>query len=604
MVFKLRISKKNLNAVPVLLLFAFVSTSFAQRNISTSDKSSTEESIRVKIIGMSDLHGNILTYDHLNRRPAVGGLPYVYSYVRQERKDTTQHVIFLNSGDYLQGSMAMYYYNFMDRREEYMPSVFLSKVGVDVSVFGNHDLEPGGSSIRRFHGFTRTTDSEILTANVVLRGSQRRYFEPYTILERDGLRIAILGLTTPIMTQCARTQIVPGLEILDMFESAKLWMNRIRTVEEPDLIIGLFHAGFMEKTDADSSYEDCLNVNDPMYIAQNVQGFDGIILGHRHLIRIDSILTDGHPVWLIEPGFSGRHVAVLDFELKKIPGERAQIISSSAKIESVTGIELDQDILDEFAEEEAIIAMAAAQPVGILLDTIHSSDAFFGSNFFVDLVHKVQLEASKAEVSFASPLSTSVTVPSGEITFSDLLRIYRFENNLMKFWMSGREIKDYLEYSYGLWTDQMHSPSDRLLRLNTNENLPFLFETPAYNFDSGAGLDYDVDVTKPVGQRIKILRMWNDRPFHEDSIYTVVANSYRFSGAGGHLELGAKISPNELSNRAIQLYNMQVRELIRREFVYQKEMSVFQYDNWKFIPNDFVTPARDREMEVLYKRKR
>jgi 2',3'-cyclic-nucleotide 2'-phosphodiesterase/3'-nucleotidase len=640
MLFKRYIQKKHLSLSLLIYTFiAFTTVAFAKEN----EPSNSDEIVRLRVIGFSDLHGNFLTYDHLQKRPAQGGLPWIYSFVKQERRDTTQHIVLLNSGDFLQGSVAVYYYNYIDRREDYMPFVFLRKAGVDASVFGNHDLEPGSMVIRRAQRTSVMLNTEIIAANVFSSGTRMRAFKPYVILERGGLRIAVLGLTTPLLTGCARTQIVTGMDVADMYSHARNWVNYITTSESPDLIIGLFHAGIIDKSNTDPATEQCLDVNDPMYIARHVPGFDGFILGHQHKLVVDSIymaedpwesnrsngLIDSihigeHPVWLIEPGFGGIHVGILDFKIKKIPGERARILYTSAKIENVSNKPLPQDIKDEFAEEEELVATAADRVIAVVEDkpqpSVSSDGAYFGSNFFVDIVHKVQLDTMRinrilgpgdtvrenyiADVSFASPLSTNITfTPGDSITFGDLLRIYRFENKLVLFRMTGQEIKDYLEYSYGLWINQMHSPSDELLRL-TPEGSTFLFEIPAFNYDSGGGLDYEVDVTKPPGERLTIFRMWNDKPFHLDSTFVVAANSYRFSGAGGHLELGAKIKPEELANRLVWLYDVQVRELIRRNFVREGEVRLFQFNNWRFVPSELVDPAKERELQEIQRRRR
>ena len=593
-----------LSAIPLILLL-IVLVSFTKQ-----DEPKENEIIRLRIIGMSDLHGNFLPYDHLQRRPATGGLPWVYSFVRQERKDATQQIVFLNSGDMLQGSMAAYYYTYLDKRDQFMPAVFMGRTGVDATVFGNHDLEPGQLAMIEFNRVGNEQNSAVLSANVVFRGSNRRFMRPYSIVERDGLRIAILGLTSPILTQCAKTQITAGLDVLEMLESARYWMDRLHATEDPDMVIGLFHAGFANKNSDTASH--CFKVNDPLYIAEHVPGFDGFILGHTHQLKIDSIQVNGRQIFLVEPGVGGRHVGILDFEIQRNSDETFTILRSSAKLENVSeNQQLCQDILDEFAEEEAIIAKAAGELVVYFKDTINSVDSYFGSNFFSDIVHKVQLALdTAADVSFASPLSAKIMLTPAYLTFADLLRIYRFENKLVPLRMTGGEIKGYLEYSYGLWVNQMLTPNDNLLRL-ADPSSPFLFVTPAFNFDSGAGLDYEVDVTKPVGERITILRLWNDKPFHEDSVYRVIANSYRAAGAGGHMEIGAGLNPRNLQRRIIQfptnieereLYSTQVRELIRRNFIQQEELGDFRYDNWRFVPENFVVPAKEREREILLQR--
>ena len=615
------LTKLPLLAVLLLLpLSACVSTRSRQTQ-KTDERLNSENIVRLRIIGMSDLHGNFLPYDHLNKRPAVGGLPFVYSFVRDQRKDTTQHVVFLNSGDMLQGSMASYYYNYIDKREQFMPAVLMGRMRVDATVFGNHDLEPGREKMDEFIRISNEVNSAVLAGNLVARGTRRRVMRPYTIVERDDLRIAVIGLTTPILTGCAKTDITPGYDVLDMLEQARYWMRRIRATEDPDLVIGLFHAGFLDYTKVDTTL-DCTKANDPMYIARHVPGFDAFILGHGHNLKIEDIYVEGRRIWLVEPGYGGKHVGIIDFEFERNPDATFTILNSSAKIESVSEIKLSQDLLGEFAEEVALISAAADEIVAAMNDTIRSIEAYFGSSFFVDITHKVQLAADTlADISFASPLSARIRFTPGNITYSDLLRIYRYENRLTPLRMTGEEIKGYLEYSYGLWVNTMQSRYDNLLRL-TDPGSHFVFQIPAFNFDSGAGLDYEVDVTKPVGERITILRLWNGREFHADSNYRVVANSYRVGGAGGHMELGAGITPEQMHNRiirfnvvrdegetvgrqeALQLLDIQVRELIRREFDLEREVVNFRYDNWRFVPDDIVIPARKREIEILRERLR
>ena len=594
-----------------LIFIAVITSVFSQKQ---------DDIVRLKIVGFSDLHGNFFQYDHLSKRPATGGFPYIYSYLKQEREDTTQHLIVMNSGDYIAGSIATYFYNFMDTRTQYMPSVFLNKLGVDVSVVGNHDLETGSNVFRRFESTSLALNAQLIGANVTFSGGNHRlYANPYTILNRGGLRIAVLGLLTPTHFQCVKTENTELINTWDMLERAEYWVNRIQKMEEPDLIIGLFHAGFMDSTDmrfASRSPEihRCYEVNDPMFIARQVPGFDAIILGHKHNLKTDSVHVDGKPVWLVEPGHHGSHVGVVDFELQKIPNQKPKILNSSAKVVNVfENRELTPDIIDMFADEEKIITEVANEFIAILEDSVSIEQTFFGPSFLISLNHKVQLEYTGAEVSFTSPLSLrTLMLEPGNILLSDLHNIHRYENKVVMMPMYGREIKGYLEYSYGLWIHQMQSPDCDFLRLRTHIDPynNFVFEIPEYNFDTGAGLDYEVDVRKPTGERITIKRMWSNRPFHQDSVYNVAMNSFRYSGGGGHLELGAKINREEVFNRAVIARNyfqremnivdpfqLQVRELIRRELERQERVNIFQYDNWKFVPEEFVISAKQREID-------
>jgi hypothetical protein len=93
--------------------------------------------------------------------------------------------------------------------------------------------------------------------------------------------------------------------------------------------------------------------------------------------------------------------------------------------------------------------------------------------------------------------------------------------------------------------------------------------------------------------------MWNDQPFEENKMYKVVTNAYRFSGAGGHIFLGAGIKQEELADRIVRNDNVQIRELIRQKFIQQNEVAPFQYDNWRFIPENYLESAKERELKEL-----
>jgi 2',3'-cyclic-nucleotide 2'-phosphodiesterase/3'-nucleotidase len=477
---------------------------------------------------------------------------------------------------------------------------------VDVNVIGNHDLEAGLPTLQRF---TEELESDMLGANLVYAGTREPYLKPYTILERDGLKIAFLGLTTPIQSGCITLQVADGeLEVLDMLDVAQHWMEHIRTTESPDLIIGLFHAGF-----PDDEIEDtirfgraCFDDNNPIYIAENVPGFDAIFLGHLHKRKLQQVSNNqtGKPVWLLEPGYGGAHVSILELEVRKTSDGKVEILRTTADLVNVTDTKLSLEIEKCCEEELALLNTVATQSIALLMDTICNIEAFFGSSFFVDLVHKVKLQRTGADISFASPLSTNVSISSGSLTFGDLFRVYRFENTLMTLAMTGREIQDYLEYSYSLWVNQMSSPHDRLLKTTSTRDgvsvfLRRQFEHPQYFFDSAAGLDYEVDVTKPIGERVKILRLWNGELFDRNKTYTVATTAYRVLGAGGHMTLGAKIPQDEIVYRILHHDNLEIRELIRSDFSQQGVVRTFNSNNSRFVPNDYLKFAKEREFNEL-----
>ena len=134
-----------------------------------------------------------------------------------------------------------------------------------------------------------------------------------------------------------------------------------------------------------------------------------------------------------------------------------------------------------------------------------------------------------------------MSISKGPITVGDIFKLYRFENMLYTMELSGEEIQKYLEYSYSGWFNTMKGPADMLLNWTGKNGKPTVTNGRAwlrnqpYNFDSAAGIDYIVDVSKPAGERIKISGFTDGRPFEKNKIYKVAVNSYRGNGGGGHL---------------------------------------------------------------------
>jgi 2',3'-cyclic-nucleotide 2'-phosphodiesterase/3'-nucleotidase len=173
--------------------------------------------------------------------------------------------------------------------------------------------------------------------------------------------------------------------------------------------------------------------------------------------------------------------------------------------------------------------------------------------------------------------------------------------------MTGSEIRKYLEFSYSEWLNTMKNPGDHLLKFRVDKaGKPILTEGKAwlrnqpYNFDSAAGIDYTVDVSKPEGKRVSILSFSNGDDFELDKRYKVSLNSYRGNGGGGHLTVGAGINREELSKRLIKSTDKDLRYYILNYLQNIGTINPIALDNWKIIPEYLVKEARSRDYELLF----
>ena len=195
------------------------------------------------------------------------------------------------------------------------------------------------------------------------------------------------------------------------------------------------------------------------------------------------------------------------------------------------------------------------------------------------------------------------TIKAGDVTQADMFKLYRFENLMFMLRMTGEEIRKHLEFSYDRWCNTMTSPEDHALRLNDaskEDQQQIGFQHYTFNFDSAAGIDYEVDLTKPDGQKVRILKMSNGQPFDEKKWYKVVMNSYRANGGGELLTRGAGIPKDSLDSRVIWNTELDQRHYLAEEIHRQGTINPQPNHNWRFVPEEWAKPALERDRKILF----
>jgi 2',3'-cyclic-nucleotide 2'-phosphodiesterase/3'-nucleotidase len=274
---------------------------------------------------------------------------------------------------------------------------------------------------------------------------------------------------------------------------------------------------------------------------------------------------------------------------------------------NVADFKPDPDFILKFNHQSTVIDEYVNRVIGTSSATISSRDAYFGSSAFIDMIHSIQLEITGADISFAAPLSFDVQINKGPVTVGDMFKLYRFENMLYTMSLSGDEIQKYLEYSYSGWLNTMQGPADHLLKFRTGQDgKPVLsngkawLKNQSYNFDSAAGINYTVDVSKPEGSRVTIVGFTDGRAFEKNKMYKVAVNSYRGNGGGGHFTEGAGIPKDELRKRLISSTDRDLRYYILKTIEAKKTISPLPLNNWKIIPEKWVNSVRSSEYDLLF----
>ena len=561
-----------------------------------------QRTVKLRVIETSDVHGSFFPYDFINRKPMAGSLARVSSYVNELRKTYKDNLILLENGDILQGQPTCYYYNYINTQARNVAADVVNYMKYDAEAFGNHDVETGHAV---YDKWIKELNCPVLGANIINTKTGEPYVKPYIILNREGVKVAVLGMLTPAIPNWLTENLWSGMKFENMVTSAKKWMKYIQENEKPDVVIGIFHSGKeggiqTPEYDEDASFK----------VAKEVPGFDLVLFGHDHT-RCNESVTNvaGKKVLCLDPANNAISVSdaeiTLTLDKKKVNGKKQYVVTDkqiTGKVQDVTDCPIDEDFMKAFEPQIAEINQYVGKQIGTFKNTIHSRESFFGSSAFNDFILNLELQITKADVAFNAPLQFDATIKAGPIYVSDMFNLYKYENQLYVMRLTGEEIRKHLEMSYDLWVHTMKSADDPFLILADDKNAnqeKLMFKNQFFNFDSAAGIDYEVDVTKPNGQKVRILRMSNGEPFDEAKWYKVAVNSYRGNGGGELLTRGAGIPHDSLESRIIYRSEKDQRYYLMQEIERMGVVNPKPNNNWRFVPDSIVKPAIEREKEMI-----
>ena len=582
-------------------------TALALTAILTPSTAQTSKTVRLKVIETSDVHGHFFPYDFMERKPLKGTLSRANTYINKERaKWGNDNLLLIDNGDILQGQPCIYWSNYVMPVSENLAASVINYMQYDAETVGNHDIEPGH---KVYDKWIREVRCPLLGANIVKSGTTSKTspaspisiydgLQPYSIHYVDGVKIAIIGMLTPAIPNWLTENVWKGIEFEEMTSCAKKWVKYLKEVEQPDLIFGLFHSG-KDGGIVTPDYEE----NATAAVAREVPGFDIIFFGHDHQVHNEWITNkDGERVLIIDPSCYVKNVAEAEIELTYKQGHLVKK-DIKGEIVSVLDEEVDEQMVKHFQPHIDAAKDYVNKRIGTFESSIYTRDCFFGNAAFSDLIHNLQLSLTGADISITAPLSFNASIKAGNVTVADMFKLYRFENLLLVLRLTGEEIRKHLEMSYDMWTNQMKSPDDHIMLLNNEmkgdqQRMGFKYYT--FNFDSACGIDYEVDVTKPDGQKVRILQMSDGTPFDEKKWYRVAMNSYRANGGGELLTHGAGIPKDSLANRVIYCSELDQRHYLMEEIHRLGKVNPRPNNNWKFVPEEWVKPAIERDRKLLF----
>ena len=583
---------------------AFLSAIMAAMLTLSVQAQQTSKTVTLKVIETSDVHGHFFPWDFMENRPLKGTLTRANSYINREREKFGDNLLLIDNGDILQGQPCVYWTNYVMPEDENLAAGVINYMKYDAETVGNHDIEPGH---KVYDKWIREVRCPLLGANIVKEeckngeaDPQSIYtgLQPYSVHVKDGVKICVIGMLTPAIPNWLNKSIWKGIEFEEMVSCARKWVKYIQENEKPDLIFGLFHSG-KDGGIVTPDYEE----NATAAVAREVPGFDVIFFGHDHQVHNEWITDkEGKQVLIIDPSCWVKNVAEANIVLTIQDGK---VVNKDIKgvIVNVEDEIIDEQMLAHFQKDIDAVKAYVGQKIGCFKSPIYTRDSFFGNSAFTDLIHNLQLQITNADISLTAPLAFNSTIKAGDVTMADMFKLYRFENLLFTLRMTGEEVRKHLEYSYDMWTNTMTSPDDHALRLNADskdDQQRTGFQSYTFNFDAACGIDYEVDLTKPDGQKVKILRMSNGEPFDEKKWYKVAMNSYRANGGGELLTQGAGIPKDSLEARVLFNTDRDQRHFLTEEIRKMGTLDPKPNNNWKFVPEAWAKPALERDRKLLF----
>ena len=522
----------------------------------------------ITILGTSDMHGNIWGFSYEdNSETANNGMARLYTYIQQVRAENP-NTILIDAGDDIQGTiMTDDLYN-KTPQEPHPVITAMNYMGYDAMTLGNHEFNWG---IPTMQTILSQAEFPVLAANVTDADGELVTGAGWTIVERDGVKVAIIGVVTPD---------VPiwdgGKEGIDeaTYEAANVAVSAAidEIGEEADVIVVSAHMGMYAEFDEENGSDSAQKILD-----DNPE-IDVLQVAHNHVVvnekQGDTVIGG------VRNG--GRDIARFDLTLDA----DNNVVDATVEIVDMTDVTPSQEIRDiplvAEAHQKTIDYIAGGTdesgeplpPLGSTTAKFQPENEIRGipagrvmDTAVMDLINQIQLENSGADVSAAALFKDTSDLPEGDINYGNIFDIYKFDNTLYRVTVTGAELKAYMEWSaecYNQWEEG-------------DINISFDPEYPDYLYDMFAGVEYEIDLSKPKGERIQNV-MFQGEPLQDDQVLTLAVNNYRYSSALKAQGLISGTKEWESSNS--------IRDMIVAYFAEHSPVAPTVDNNWKIVGVD------------------
>ncbi len=547
----------------ILVLFACTGCLFAER-------------VKVAVLVTTDLHGNIYPYDYYTAKPAERGLAKIATLIRQERA-RNPHTLVVDCGDTIQRTPLEAVYQTYVRTGK-LPlglsfegkplaadpmMLAMNRIGFDAMAVGNHEYNFGLPNLERARKDARFP---WISANTVVSGGVIEPFAPYIVKTTGGVKVAIIGITTPAVPTWEKPENYKGLRFLSGVEAVQKALAELREKHNPDLVLVAAHAALDRdlKTGVVRAGETGFE-NMVYQIAKQTPGVDAIVFGHSHQ-QLEEYVLDG--MLLHQPRNFGISLGRVEFELEREGSARWRVLSKSGKLLPVTAsVAADPEILELARPYHELAERYLNTPVAESADNLDSTLARVTDTALVDAIHQVQLHYSKADVSLTAVFNPASRFPKGPVTVRQIAALYIYDNELYAVEGTGRMLREALENAARYYLSCPDTACLEGALINRN--------VMGFNYDMAQGVEYDIDLTRREGERVRNLR-FRGKPLDDAQPLRIALNNYRAAGSAGYSMFREA--------RVVYKSGEEIRDLIVAYFTAHKKLPAKPDGNWRIVP--------------------
>jgi 2',3'-cyclic-nucleotide 2'-phosphodiesterase/3'-nucleotidase/5'-nucleotidase len=470
------------------------------------------------VMGTTDTHGWLLPYDYYRGVETENGLTRIAPLIDSVRAANPGRTVLLDSGDMLQGNPLDFVYSRLAPGETHPVALAMNSLHYDAAAIGNHEFNYG---IGELNAVIQQISFPVLSANVFRAGTSQPAYRQYAIVERSiggrTVRVGITAVTPPGVLLWDRDNVRGRLDFGDIVRSVRPVVAEMRA-QGVDLVLVAAHSG-LEGSSYDTAATHVPVENAAAAMAREVPGIDAIFIGHTHRELADTTING---VLLLQARNWATSLGVAELRLSAPAGGRWAVVGKHGSIRR-------PDPRRSSVELTALLAPAHERARAYVERSVGSSPVEWSAREsrvrdtpIIDLINEVQRKATGAELASTAAFSVDARISKGPVTVADIAGLYPYENTLKAIRISGAQLRGYLEKIAEYY---LPCPAGSCTRL-TNPDVP------GYNFDAVSGVDYTLDLTRPVGQRVTRLERGGRAVAPGDS-FTLALNNYRASGAGG-----------------------------------------------------------------------